>query len=295
MIKVAAVVCGLHSRSTAGMVGCGQSGDLMWGMLLLWSVACIRGQLQVNGTDLQRSLRILSSQETTYAAVLVYASWCPFSRALRPLFEYLSSSFPSIYHFALEESALQRSAFSHYGASSYPVLFLHNKTAKIRYQGKRTFSAIAEFYEDYSGLQPVIHPFKIVDQELSLKQQQQELPTSLSQEGKLHDDVYLLLSFIFLLSRGLFYLLPKLSSLFKHYWVGKGSWHTYQSLFHGVVFGKFQRKQNTLSVTKCLKTDFTQEKGKVLLGVPGWPSSSLAAVSFAEGSRSKHGVKAGDM
>jgi thiol-disulfide isomerase/thioredoxin len=42
-----------------------------------------------------------------FAAVLVYAKWCPFSRELRPVFEALSSAFPSIYHFSVEESALQ--------------------------------------------------------------------------------------------------------------------------------------------------------------------------------------------
>ncbi|KAI5055683.1 hypothetical protein GOP47_0029204 [Adiantum capillus-veneris] len=254
-----------------------------------------RGVFEVNGTDLERYLHVLNSRETMYAAVLVYARWCPFSRALLPLFNSLSSSFPSVYHFAVEESVLQRSAFSNYGVNSFPILFFHNKTTKVRYQGKRTFEGISKFYKHYSGLQPVIYQFEKVDKVAPLNRGDRQLSTSLFQKGKLHDDVYLLLSFLFLLSRGLIYLLPKLSSLVKQYCAHKEvSFQAYQSMLLEAVFGKFQRKRNIHTVTKCLKTDLRQETGKVLLSVPGWPSSSLAAVSFAEGSGSKHGVKGGD-
>lgn len=262
-----------------------------------------RGVLEVNGTDLERSLLLLNTRDSVYAAVLVYARWCPFSRALLPVFDSLSSSFPSIYHFTVEESALQRSAFSNYGVNSFPVLFLHNKTAKVRYQGKRTLDAITKFYKDCSGMQPVIDPYKMVDRAMSAKVGRlRQLSSSSAQEEKLHDDVYLILSLIFLLSRGLFSLWPKLSGIVKHYWAHKNmSWQAYGSLLHGVVFGTFQRRRGTHAVSKGLKgkgpktADFTQERGKVLLSVPGWPSSSLAAVSLAEGSGSRHGVKGGDI
>lgn len=44
------------------------------------------------------------------------------------------------------------SALSQHGVHSFPVLFLHNKTVKVRYHGPRTVEAISEFYKAFTGL-----------------------------------------------------------------------------------------------------------------------------------------------
>ena len=57
--------------------------------------------------SLQRALNIVHMNSHEYVAVLFYASWCPFSRTFRPSFSILSSLYPSIPHFAIEESAVR--------------------------------------------------------------------------------------------------------------------------------------------------------------------------------------------
>jgi len=42
-----------------------------------------------------------------YAALLFYASWCPFSRLVRPSFDLMSLLYSSVPHFAIEESSVK--------------------------------------------------------------------------------------------------------------------------------------------------------------------------------------------
>ncbi|KAJ0242670.1 hypothetical protein HA466_0206110 [Hirschfeldia incana] len=46
----------------------------------------------------------LNHDGNDYVSVLFYASWCPFSRVVRPKFDMLSSMFPQIKHLAVEHS-----------------------------------------------------------------------------------------------------------------------------------------------------------------------------------------------
>lgn len=259
------------------------------------AVFAARGVLEVNGTELERSLQLLNTRYSMHAAVLVYARWCPFSRALVPMFDSLSSSFPSIYHFAVEEASLHPSAYAYYGVHSFPVLFFHNKTVKVRYQGPRTYEALTRFYKGFSGFQPVVRQREIAD---GLKRGELGRSLRVLEERKLQDEFYLVLSFIFLVTRVLLYLLPRVMNALKQRWAGKcPPWKAHRILLQRVVIGSFEKKRPTSTVSqpfkgKNLKTDFTQETGKVLLSVPRWPSSSLAPVSLAEGgSSSKSGAK----
>lgn len=59
--------------------------------------------LQVDGESLDRALT--SKQRNAYTSVLFYASWCPFSRDVRPTFEALSSMFPQMEHYTIEQSS----------------------------------------------------------------------------------------------------------------------------------------------------------------------------------------------
>jgi thiol-disulfide isomerase/thioredoxin len=70
-------------------------------MVIGWSV------MQLNETALEKALDLVHSSNGTYVAVLYYANWCPFSREVRPVYDVLSSVFPTIHHVAVEESSVR--------------------------------------------------------------------------------------------------------------------------------------------------------------------------------------------
>lgn len=65
--------------------------------------------IQGDELSLQRALSMIHRNTHDYVALLFYASWCPFSRSFRPKFSIMSSLYPSIPHFAIEESAVKPS------------------------------------------------------------------------------------------------------------------------------------------------------------------------------------------
>jgi thiol-disulfide isomerase/thioredoxin len=71
------------------------------------NVQLLMEMLQLNETALEKALDLVHSNNGTYIAVLYYAAWCPFSRELRPVYDVLSSVFPSIHHVAVEESSVR--------------------------------------------------------------------------------------------------------------------------------------------------------------------------------------------
>lgn len=83
-----------------------------WGFLLCETnsfickhVSVCLSQFQVDGDSLDRLMMSLNrGGNAAYMSVLFYASWCPFSRPLRPKFDILSSMFPQIHHLALDHS-----------------------------------------------------------------------------------------------------------------------------------------------------------------------------------------------
>lgn len=103
--------------------------------------------------SLQKALNMVHRNIHEYVAVLFYASWCPFSRSFRPSFLTLSSSYPSIPHFAVKESAVRPSILSKYGVHGFPTLFLLNSKMRVRYHGNRSFESLSTFYNDVTGFQ----------------------------------------------------------------------------------------------------------------------------------------------
>jgi thiol-disulfide isomerase/thioredoxin len=67
-----------------------------------WSVP-----FQGDEFTLATAVNLLHANKDDYIAVLFYASWCPFSQECKPNFETLASLFPTIRHFAFEESAIR--------------------------------------------------------------------------------------------------------------------------------------------------------------------------------------------
>ncbi|CAL9219483.1 unnamed protein product [Arabidopsis halleri] len=109
--------------------------------------------IEVDGDSLDRVMD--SNHGNAYMSVLFYASWCPFSRAVRPKFDMLSSMFPQIQHLAVEHSQALPSIFSRYGIHSLPSILMVNQTLKARYHGRKDLTSLIEFYEEATGLQPV--------------------------------------------------------------------------------------------------------------------------------------------
>ncbi|XP_010463851.1 PREDICTED: 5'-adenylylsulfate reductase-like 5 [Camelina sativa] len=109
--------------------------------------------IQVDGDSLDRLMAL--NHGNAYMSVLFYASWCPFSRALRPKFDMLSSMFPQIQHLTVEHSQALPSVFSRYGIHSLPSILMINQTLKARYHGRKDLTSLIEFYEEATGLQPV--------------------------------------------------------------------------------------------------------------------------------------------
>ncbi|GJS02148.1 retrovirus-related pol polyprotein from transposon TNT 1-94 [Tanacetum coccineum] len=65
------------------------------------------GVIEGDETSLQKAINGIGTNTHDYVVVLFYASWCPFSTILRPSLSTMSSLYPSIPHFAIEESVVK--------------------------------------------------------------------------------------------------------------------------------------------------------------------------------------------
>ncbi|KAJ6681793.1 5'-ADENYLYLSULFATE REDUCTASE-LIKE 4-RELATED [Salix koriyanagi] len=110
------------------------------------------GVTEGDEVSLQKALNFVQKNSHEYVALLFYASWCPFSKNFRPSFSILSSLYPSIPHFEIEESSIRPSILSKYGVHGFPTLFLLNSTMRVRYHGSRTLGSLVAFYSDVTGI-----------------------------------------------------------------------------------------------------------------------------------------------
>ncbi|KAK1435476.1 hypothetical protein QVD17_01240 [Tagetes erecta] len=110
------------------------------------------GVIEGDETSLQKALSIIDTNTHDYVVVLFYASWCPFSTILKPILSTMSSLYPSIPHFAIEESVVKPSTLLKYGVNGFPTLFVLNSTMRARYHGSRTLSSLVSFYTDVTGV-----------------------------------------------------------------------------------------------------------------------------------------------
>ncbi|XP_010455302.1 PREDICTED: 5'-adenylylsulfate reductase-like 6 [Camelina sativa] len=100
---------------------------------------------------LQVASDMIDKNKCDYVALLFYASWCPFSRLLRPSFDLISLLYSSIPHFAVEESSVKSSTLSKYGVHGFPTIILMNSTMLVAYRGSRTLDSLVTFYSDVTG------------------------------------------------------------------------------------------------------------------------------------------------
>ncbi|KAL3514151.1 hypothetical protein ACH5RR_026868 [Cinchona calisaya] len=112
----------------------------------------ITGVIEGDEASLQRALSMIHGNIYDYVVLIFYASWCPFSGSLRPTLSILASLFPSLPHYAIEESAVRPSTISKYGVHGFPTVLLLNSTMCVHYYGSRTLDSLATFYEDVAGI-----------------------------------------------------------------------------------------------------------------------------------------------
>ncbi|KAJ6337551.1 hypothetical protein OIU76_007265 [Salix suchowensis] len=113
---------------------------------------CFAGVTEGDEISLQKALNLVQKNSHEYVALLFYASWCPFSSTFRPSFSILSSFYPLIPHFAIEESSIRPSILSKYGVHGFPTLVLLNSTIRVRYHGSRALGSLVAFYSDVTGI-----------------------------------------------------------------------------------------------------------------------------------------------
>ncbi|XP_010937429.1 5'-adenylylsulfate reductase-like 3 [Elaeis guineensis] len=246
------------------------------------------GVVEGDEAILQRALNLVYSKREDYVAVLFYASWCPFSKICRPNFQVLSSLFPTIRHFAFEESVIRPSMLSRYGVHGFPTLFLLNSTMRVRYHGSRTINSLVAFYNDVTGANPaLLDPIpveKIVDpsNDNGLKEDngQENCPFSgaRSPEKLLQQDTYLVLASSFVLMRLLCILLPKLNACVKRAWRRHMQYASLMSLQDRSQAYVDHVKQGFNRLNPCKRGNLQEGA----MNARAWASKSLASVSIGE-------------
>lgn len=254
---------------------------------------CTPRVLQVGGRDINKALSLYRKGNYEYTALLFYAEWCPFSKAMRQMFDSLSVLFPAVHHIAVESSALWPSELSEHGVRSLPAIFVHNKTVRFQFRGPRFMEHISLFYEEKTGLMRIPLSYSLTQVNISPKRQASRERNWADWFGMwLRDDVYLAFAVFFLLLRFFLYAQPKIAALLRQYWNLKGMSSKVQIRTSGRVIAKQRTRVAHAAGKGKGKILRKEESGKGVLSVPSWPSSSLAAVALAE--CSSRGVAAED-
>ncbi|XP_042416562.1 5'-adenylylsulfate reductase-like 5 [Zingiber officinale] len=175
--------------------------------------------VEVSGEILEKVLG--SHKISTYFSVLFYASWCPFSLGSQPTFDALSSMFPQIKHFLVEESSVMPSLLSRYGIHSFPAIILINGTARLHYHGSKDLTSLVYFYKKSTGFDSVIH--LEIDQAGSGNVRTQTLQVETTKE-LITKEPYFAFSVLFIFLRMIICFVPAIYSHVKVFWVSH-AWH----------------------------------------------------------------------
>ncbi|XP_044953973.1 5'-adenylylsulfate reductase-like 3 [Hordeum vulgare subsp. vulgare] len=245
------------------------------------------GVIEGDEATLARAVNLLYLNKDEYIAVLFYASWCPFSQECKPNFEKLAHLFPTIRHFAFEESAIRPSIISRYGIHGFPTLFLLNSTMRVRYHGPRTVKPLAAFYSDVSGInasmesttgEAVPHPLDEIEPKKNVEPENCPFWWARSPENILQQDTYLALAASFVILRLLYLLFPRIVSAAKWAWRR----HTLFANLMGVHEYFFSYLEQARQIFNRL---YPSKRGNLHEGArnaTAWASKSLASVSIGE-------------
>ncbi|CAL5414926.1 unnamed protein product [Camellia sinensis] len=243
--------------------------------------------------SLQRALNLGHKNSHGYVAVLFYASWCPFSATFRSTFSILSSFYPSIPHFAIEESVIRPSILSKYGVHGFPTLFLLNSTMRVRYHGSRTLGSLAAFYNDVTGLKTASldgTSLERIGRSLDNEDHNNIEPESCpftwarSPENLLRQETYLALAIAFVLLRLLYFIFPTLSKFFQLVWGRYILNVRLRTLLEHPLAYLNRAIQLFNSLKEPCKRSNLQEGAS---NAKAWATKSLASVSFRDASSSR--------
>ncbi|KAL1546998.1 5'-adenylylsulfate reductase-like 4 [Salvia divinorum] len=249
------------------------------------------GVIEGDEVALQKALHMVHKNENDYASVLFYSVTCPFSGTFRPKLSVLSSIYPSIPHFAIEESSVRPSILSKYGVYGFPTLILLNSTMRVRYQGSRTMESLITFYGDVTGLNTSsadpVYLEKIgcsgSDERHNTHQETCPFPWARSPENLLQQETYLAFATIFVIMRLLYCTFPTLRSYGQLAWRRYITNASFSSLWEHSVVHINRLLQLFKSLNEPGKKSNLQEGAK---NAKAWASKSLATVSFGDASSS---------
>lgn len=256
------------------------------------------GLIEGDDISLQKVLNLALKDSHEYVSVLFYASWCPFSRTMRPRFGVLSYLYPSIRHFAVEESVVKPSVLSRYGVHGFPTLFLlnSNSSMRVRYHGSRSLSSFVSFYREVTGLKPILlgrSSFRKMGNPMNLAKlgdtEQENCPFSWarSPEKILREETYLALATTFVLLRLIYVLFPMLLALARCGWRRHIPNINLMSLWEHPLAHIRRAMQVFDSVKERCKRSNLQEGA---MSAQAWASKSLASVSIGDASSSRGSV-----
>ncbi|XP_022768344.1 5'-adenylylsulfate reductase-like 4 [Durio zibethinus] len=241
---------------------------------------------------LQKALNMVYKNSHQYVAVLFYAYWCPFSRSFRPSFSFLSSSYPSIPHLAIEESAVRPSILSKYGVHGFPTLFLLNSTMRVRYHGNRSFKSLGAFYSDVTGIKNKSLGKTSLDEIGNLSNhekhnstEQESCPFSWarSPENLLRQETYLALATTFVLFRLLYLLYPTLLVFAQLTW----RWLIRNVRLRSLLEHPLAYLKRAIQLFNSLKEPCKRSNLQGAMNARAWASKSLATVSIGDGNTSR--------
>ncbi|PWZ24096.1 5'-adenylylsulfate reductase-like 5 [Zea mays] len=242
--------------------------------------------LEVRGEAVDTELN-LRRRGASYS-ILFYAAWCPFSSNFRPIFETVSTMYPQVHHFAVEESSATPSLFSRYGVRGFPAILLVNETTMVRYRGSKDLSSLVEFYKETTGLDPVAYIDVVVQQE-STASLRSVAPWDRSPLEMAKDEPpYLLVAVVFIILKAAARLVPAAMSHLRAFLAVR-----VQNLNLGIRRGSNQvleRALNVLDVRRlCSELGLSNRATDLRKGASNaraW-ASSFASVSLGEPSSSR--------
>ncbi|OAY58122.1 5'-adenylylsulfate reductase-like 4 [Manihot esculenta] len=251
------------------------------------------GVTEGDEVSLQKALSMVYKNSHQYVAVLFHASWCPFSRTFKPSFSLLSSLFPSIPHFAIEESSIRPSILSKYGVHGFPTLFLLNSTMRDQYRGTRSLGSLVAFYAEVTGvkaaslnkgsLDKILRPS---NHEKRSSNDQESCPFSWakSPENLFRQETYLALATAFVFLRLIYIFFPTLLVFAQFAWR-----RHIQNLRLGIFLEHPRTYLNGImqlfnSLKEPCRKSNLQEGA---MNARAWASKSLATVSIGDASTSR--------
>ncbi|KAM3254940.1 hypothetical protein ACQJBY_048397 [Aegilops geniculata] len=250
------------------------AGRLLAAPLLLLVLLQLPVPSQVNGEEL---IRELGGKE--YTAVLFYASWCPFSHRMRPIFDDLSSMYPYIKHLAVEQSNVMPTVLSRYGVRSLPSILIAHESYAFWPLVAKDLNSLVNFYSAVTetlfdaGQEPVAYlgPRKWNTTERST-QYAKLWNGSVSESVK--SEPYLAFSILFICLRIFSFFFPKFFACIK------GLWAQY---FRHANFGVLAKLTQLLEcVPHAVDVRKMWSKWRLMVGAINmrvW-ASSLASVSL---------------